>query len=53
MGHASGAGFFEVFNILNSDDLRITALYSDQYALQAVGERRFGRRFQLGVQISF
>ena len=53
VGHASGAGFFEVFNILNSDDLRITALYSDQYALQAVGERRFGRRFQLGVQISF
>ncbi|HEV8337694.1 MAG TPA: TonB-dependent receptor [Candidatus Polarisedimenticolia bacterium] len=60
LGKAGAAGFFEVFNALNSDDLRVDEMrlwwaglgIPHQYtALE--GERRFGRRFEFGVQIDF
>jgi hypothetical protein len=77
LGHTVGGFFFDVFNVLNSDDLRITA-YDPSRAqttqsstldptsssggsatvpatsgLQIDGERRFGRRYQIGFQFDF
>ena len=68
LGSRLGALSFEVFNVLNSDDLRIftyePALLSGadgnrasaagpRGPLQIDGERRFGRRFQVGLQFEF
>src|SRR5262245_17329698 len=75
LGKTTAAGFLEVFNLLNSDALRIftydpnkgaanpadmrgqtNASIRDPFAaspLQIDGERRFGRRFQVGVQFQF
>jgi len=53
VGRTSASAFFEVFNILNSDDLRIFTIQADRRSLQAEEERRFGRRFQLGIQLDF
>ena len=53
IGKASASAFFEVFNLLNSDDLRIYTLNSNRRSLQADEERRFGRRFQIGVRVDF
>jgi hypothetical protein len=66
MGRTSAALFLEVFNVLNSDDLRIFAYDPNRRgetisgsstiaasALQLDAERRFGRRFQVGVQLDF
>jgi hypothetical protein len=63
------SGFFEVFNLLNSDDLRVynirqvpaRVLPADSGGFAEVipgyevveGERRFGRRFEFGIQIDF
>ena len=55
----------EVFNVLNANDLRLfsyepskgdfsqvdTALLA--LPIQSDGERRFGRRFQVGIQFQF
>jgi outer membrane receptor protein involved in Fe transport len=66
LGHTAWAASFEVFNLLNRDELRIhtyepnrpsgfdtssAALVSSPLQLDA--ERRFGRRFQLGFQVQF
>ena len=53
LGKASASAFLEVFNLLNTDDLRIFTLQPSRGSLQAKEERRFGRRFQLGLQIDF
>jgi len=53
IGKTSASAFFEVFNLLNSDDLRIHTLDSTRTSLQADAERRFGRRFQLGIRLDF
>jgi hypothetical protein len=65
VGKTTAAAFLEVFNVLNSNDLRIysyepskgdfttldAALLSIPITLD--GERRFGRRFQVGMQFQF
>ncbi len=51
LGNATASGFLEVFNLLNSDDLRIYAIYPE-FASTVDGERRFGRRFQVGFQVN-
>ena len=53
LGKTSASAFLEVFNLLNTDDLRIFTLQPSRGSLQANEERRFGRRFQLGLQIDF
>lgn len=53
LGKASASAFFEVFNLLNSDDLRIYTLNVGRSSLQADEERRFGRRFQIGIRVDF
>ncbi|HEU5182147.1 MAG TPA: hypothetical protein VFW45_15280, partial [Candidatus Polarisedimenticolia bacterium] len=53
IGKASAGAFFEVFNILNSDDLRVYTINPTQYILQNNAVRSFGRRYQFGLQIDF
>jgi hypothetical protein len=53
IGKASSSAFFEVYNLLNTDDLRIYTYDTGVTRLNAVGERDFGRRFQFGIQVSF
>jgi hypothetical protein len=67
MGKTTAAGFLEVFNVLNSGDLRIysyepskgditqldAALLDSVAPVTVDGERRFGRRFQVGMQFQF
>ncbi|HMC83697.1 MAG TPA: hypothetical protein VKL61_10755, partial [Candidatus Polarisedimenticolia bacterium] len=53
IGQTSAGAFFEIFNILNSDDLRVLELDTTQRTLQATETRRFGRRFQFGIQLDF
>ncbi|MFQ5877177.1 MAG: carboxypeptidase regulatory-like domain-containing protein [Acidobacteriota bacterium] len=62
--HVAGV-FVEVFNLLNSDDLRVTSIDpslltgidpdtgTPRGPLTVDGTRRFGRRFQIGFQIEF
>jgi hypothetical protein len=69
LGKVSAGLFIEVFNLLNSDDLRVftfeptapqfrnpTPTFQPENVLgpiQLEAERRFGRRFQLGLQLDF
>ena len=66
IGKSTAAVSLEVFNVLNTDDLRIKSFELDQNAgfdvqsgaavsdaLQLDAVRRFGRRFQIGFQVSF
>jgi len=64
LGRTTAGVFLEVFNLLNSDDLRIERYEpvppnlvdpgSERAGpLQLDGSRQFGRRFQVGFQISF
>jgi hypothetical protein len=64
LGRTTAGLFIEVFNILNTDDLRLerfepippnlTDPTSDKSGpLQLDGSRQFGRRFQIGFQVSF
>ncbi len=66
LGKTTGAVIFEVFNLLNRDDLRIytidpsRGLAFDPSApnglttpLEIDGVRAFGRRFQVGIQLGF
>jgi outer membrane receptor protein involved in Fe transport len=69
MGKSSAAAFLEVYNLLNDDALRVryidqvpaTVVYTSQRGQpiirpptsEVVGERDFGRRFQIGIQINF
>ncbi|HKQ99013.1 MAG TPA: carboxypeptidase regulatory-like domain-containing protein [Candidatus Polarisedimenticolia bacterium] len=59
LGRNTAGVFLEVFDILNTDDLRIESYEpvplqrSVTGPLQINGTRQFGRRFQLGFQIDF
>ncbi|HEU5180903.1 MAG TPA: TonB-dependent receptor plug domain-containing protein, partial [Candidatus Polarisedimenticolia bacterium] len=69
IGKAAASAFMEIYNLLNSDDLRVYYLENTRptvtYAkndsrpvtvpakVLMVGEREFGRRFQIGFQIDF
>ncbi|HEU5179811.1 MAG TPA: hypothetical protein VFW45_03400, partial [Candidatus Polarisedimenticolia bacterium] len=69
IGKAAASAFLEVYNLLNSDDLRVsylenrratTSYFKDNPTpviipakVLLVGERDFGRRYQLGFQIDF
>ena len=52
-GQVSAGAFFEIFNLLNTDDLRIYDIDNSFDTLQANEERDFGRRFQFGVHMDF
>lgn len=65
LGRASAAAIVEVFNVLNTDDLRVFTYEPSKgefkpgegillaTPLQLDAERRFGRRFQIGLQLEF
>jgi hypothetical protein len=65
MGRTSAAAVFEVFNVLNTDDLRVFTYEPNKgefkpgegillaTPLQLDAERKFGRRFQVGLQLEF
>jgi outer membrane receptor protein involved in Fe transport len=65
LGRTTGSLSLEIFNLLNSDDLRILEYQPSVAAFDPVGDavsvpsldldaqRRFGRRFQVGFQVEF
>ncbi len=65
IGRCASALILEVYNLLNRDDLRVYTYEPEPLAgfnitdptpvgtLQLDGERRFGRRFQIGFQLDF
>jgi len=65
LGRTSAAAVIEVFNVLNTDDLRVFTYEPSKgefkpgqgillaTPLQLDAERRFGRRFQIGLQLQF
>jgi len=65
LGRTTGAVSLDVMNLLNSDDLYVTSYepvtgsgydlggLSSLTPLQLDATRRFGRRFQLGIQFNF
>jgi outer membrane receptor protein involved in Fe transport len=53
MGKVSSSAFFEIFNLLNTDDIRIFEIDDRVDNLQAVEQRDFGRRFQFGIKMNF
>jgi len=53
MGHSAAGAFFEIYNLLNTDDLRVNEIDNRNATLQADEIREFGRRFQIGLQIQF
>jgi hypothetical protein len=65
LGRTAAAAFVEIFNVLNTDDLRVFTYEPNKgefkpgdgillaSPLQLDAERRFGRRFQIGLQIEF
>ena len=64
LGRTTGGLFLEVFNLLNTDSLRIERYEpippnlvdptsETSGPVQLDGTRQFGRRFQVGFQISF
>jgi outer membrane receptor protein involved in Fe transport len=53
LGKATAGAFFEIYNLLNSDALRVSEIDNRLRTLQSDETRRFGRRFQLGIQLDF
>jgi outer membrane receptor protein involved in Fe transport len=53
MGKVTSSAFFEIFNLLNTDDIRVFEIDNRFTSLQAVETRRFGRRFQFGISMTF
>jgi hypothetical protein len=63
MGKASASAFLEVYNLLNTDDLRVEKIDQIPGRMQGnvfrpaiynlIGERDFGRRYQIGFQVDF
>ena len=53
VGKVNGRFRFDVFNLLNSDDIRVFTSNEFSLANQLLAERRFGRRYELGLEIHF
>jgi hypothetical protein len=53
IGKVSAGAFFEVFNLLNTDDLRVFEIDDRTASLQSTEIRDFGRRFQFGFKLNF
>jgi len=53
IGKVSSGAFFEIFNLLNTDDLRVFDIDDTADTLQANEIRRFGRRYQFGIKMNF
>jgi len=53
IGQITAGAFFEIFNLLNNDNLRVYDIDTGFKTLQATEERDFGRRFQFGVHMDF
>ena len=53
IGNVAAGAFFEIFNLLNVDTLRVYEIDNRVVNLQSEETRRFGRRFQFGVQLDF
>ncbi|HEV8376222.1 MAG TPA: hypothetical protein VGR38_08365, partial [Candidatus Polarisedimenticolia bacterium] len=53
LGRAAAGAFFEVYNLLNTDDLRLIEIDNHAEDLESDEIRQFGRRFQMGLQIQF
>ena len=53
IGKISSGAFFEIFNLLNTDDLRVFEIDDRSKSLQADEVRDFGRRFKLGIKMNF
>ena len=53
MGKVSSGAFFEIFNLLNTDDIRVFEIDNRASSLQALEIRDFGRRFQFGIKMNF
>ncbi|HEU5181411.1 MAG TPA: TonB-dependent receptor [Candidatus Polarisedimenticolia bacterium] len=53
LGKMSAGAFFEIFNLLNTDDLRVFEIDDQSVSLQSVEQRQFGRRFQFGMRMNF
>jgi outer membrane receptor protein involved in Fe transport len=53
IGKVSAGAFFEIFNLLNTDDLRVFEIDDRVDSLQSAETRQFGRRFQFGIRMNF
>ncbi len=53
IGQVTASAFFEIFNLLNDDNLRIFEIDNSFDTLQATEQRDFGRRFQFGITMNF
>ena len=53
LGKVNASAFFVVENLLNTDDLRVFELDDSATSLQATEIRRFGRRYQFGIKMTF
>jgi len=53
IGNTAAGAFFEIYNLLNADTLRVEEIDNRVRTLQADETRRFGRRFQFGIQFDF
>ncbi len=53
VGKVGGRIRFDVFNLLNTDDIRVFSSNNLSLANQLLAERRFGRRYELGLEIHF
>ena len=69
VGKASASAFFEVYNLLNTDNLRVNSIENIPVRIRVLnargdvmiipskvlieGERDFGRRYQVGFQLDF
>jgi hypothetical protein len=53
IGQVTAGAFFEIFNLLNQDNLRVFTIDDRFYTLESNQIRDFGRRFQLGIKMDF
>ncbi|HEV8335376.1 MAG TPA: TonB-dependent receptor [Candidatus Polarisedimenticolia bacterium] len=53
IGRITAGAFFSVFNILNTDNLRVAEIDNRVRTLQSLETRDFGRRYQFGIHMDF
>jgi len=53
IGQTAAGAFFEIYNILNTDDLRVSTIDNSFRTFQSRETRGFGRRLQFGLQLDF